>query len=185
FLVIAGALGGRLGFGDLATRNQDEVRIGIGGAVFVVVQIQHRRSLIDAAAHGRDLCLDRIVGERAALDQAVDCEPEGDPRAGDRRGARAAVGLYDVAIEGDLTLAELLQVDHGAQAAADKALNFLRTARLTAFCRLPLAAGMRCARQHRVFGRDPTFARTSRPWRRAFLDACRAEYARIAETDQA
>ena len=55
-----------------------------------------------------------------------------DPAAGDRGGARAAVGLDHVAIDGDLLLAERLQVDHGAQRAADQPLDLQRAAALLA-----------------------------------------------------
>jgi hypothetical protein len=40
-------------------------------------------------------------------------------------GARAAVGLQHVAVEVDGALAQLLQIEHGAQRAADQALDFL------------------------------------------------------------
>src|SRR3984957_1257040 len=49
---------------------------------------------------------------------------ERDPGAGDRRGAGAAVGLDDVAVDGDLALAERLEVAHRAQAAPDQPLDF-------------------------------------------------------------
>ena len=55
-----------------------------------------------------------------------------DPGAGDRGGAGAAVGLDHVAVERDLALAERLQVDHGAQRAADQPLDLQRAAALLA-----------------------------------------------------
>ena len=51
------------------------------------------------------------------------CSRQRDPGAGDRGRAGAAVGLDDVAVEGDLALAQRLHVDDGAQAAADQALD--------------------------------------------------------------
>ncbi|MNC93180.1 hypothetical protein D3C83_97510 [compost metagenome] len=54
------------------------------------------------------------------------------PAAGDRRGARAAVGLDDVAVDGDLLLAERRQIDDGAQRAADQPLDFQGAAALPA-----------------------------------------------------
>ena len=54
------------------------------------------------------------------------------PAAGDRGGARAAVGLDHVAVDGDLALAERLEIDHGAQAAADQALDLDGAAALLA-----------------------------------------------------
>ena len=46
---------------------------------------------------------------------------ERDPGTGDGRGAGAAVGLEDVAVEDDRVLAEGLRVDDGPQAATDEA----------------------------------------------------------------
>ena len=66
-----------------------------------------------------------------------------DPAAGDRRGARAAVGLDDVAVDGDLPLAERLEIDDGAQRAADQPLDFLGAAALLAGAR-PRGACARC-----------------------------------------
>ena len=55
-----------------------------------------------------------------------------DPGAGDRGGAGAAVGLDDIAVDGDLPLAERRQVEHGAQAPPDQALNLNGAAALLA-----------------------------------------------------
>ena len=78
-----------------------------------------------------------------------------DPGAGDRGGAGAAVGLDHVAIDGDLPLAERRQVDDGAQAAADQALDLDRAAALLAGRGLAPRALRGGARQHAVFGGDP------------------------------
>src|SRR6202140_1572968 len=61
---------------------------------------------------------------------------ERDPGAGDRRGAGAAVGLDDVAIDGDLALAERLEIDHRAQTAPNQPLDFDGAATLLAGRRL-------------------------------------------------
>ena len=68
----------------------------------------------------------RVTMSRAA----IHCEAvvQRHPGAGDRGRARAAIGLDHVAIDGDLPLAERGEVDHGAQRAADQALDLLRAA---------------------------------------------------------
>ena len=104
------------------------------------------------------------VAQRLALDQPALLEPadrigERHIGAGDRGGARAAVGLEHVAIERDLVLAQRLHVDHGAERAADQPLDFLRPARLLARGRLAARAGVGRARQHAVFGGHPAVAR--------------------------
>ena len=71
---------------------------------------------MDAAAHRRDLLADRVGFDQLLREQPVDGEPQRHPGAGNGRGAGAAVGLDDVAIERDLPLAERFEVDDGAQA---------------------------------------------------------------------
>ncbi len=56
--------------------------------------------------------------------------------AGDGGGAGAAVGLDDVAVEGDGALAQFAQVDRGAQRAADQALDLQGAPALLAARRL-------------------------------------------------
>ena len=69
-----------------------------------------------------------IVRIMSLLAHLVERQHQRDERAGDRRRARAAVGLNDVAVERDRPLAELLEPRHRAQRAADQALNLLRAA---------------------------------------------------------
>ena len=68
-----------------------------------------------------------------------------DPRAGDRRAAGAAVRLEDVAVEPERPLAERLEVEHRADAAADQALDLDRPPLLLAACAPPA----RCDRRSR------------------------------------
>ena len=84
--------------------------------------------------------------QHAGGDHALEGQREGDEGAGDGGGARAAVGLNNVAIEPDGALAKLLQVGDGAQRAADQAGNFERAAGL-AFRARPRAA---CAARWRA-----------------------------------
>ena len=68
-------------------------------------------------------------------DHAFERQRQRDERAGDRSGARAAVGLDHVAIEPHGALAERFQIRHRAQRAADHPLNFERAAGLLAAAR--------------------------------------------------
>ena len=65
-----------------------------------------------------------------------------DVAAADRRGARAAVGLEHVAVDGDLHLAHRREVGDRAQRPADQALDLLRAARTAC----PAPPRGRCAR---------------------------------------
>src|SRR3546814_1765462 len=67
---------------------------------------------------------------------------------------------------------------------SDQPLDFLRAARLFAPGRLAVAARVRGAREHPVFGGHPALALAAQPGRQAFLDARGHQHARVAEADQ-
>jgi hypothetical protein len=73
------------------------------------------------------------------------------PGARDGGGAGSAICLEHVAIDGHLPLAERRQVDHGAERAADQALDLLRSTGRLAGRDLAAGALVRRPRQHRVF----------------------------------
>ena len=79
--------------------------------------------------------------------------------------------------------AERLQIDDGAQGPADQTLDFLGAAGRVAdsgFAPHALGGG---ARQHAIFGRDPTAPLAFQPRRQALLDRCGAQDMGIAEFD--
>ena len=124
FLVETFALGGQLRLDDRAVAGQHEIAVAAGLAVLVIVEVEHRLAVVDAAADRRDLGADRVLGQLARGQQLVDRDAQRHPGAGDGRGAGAAVGLDHVAIDDHLPLAELGQVDHGAQASGRSAAGF-------------------------------------------------------------
>jgi hypothetical protein len=178
------ALGGALHLDERAAILHDDVHVGLRRGVLEVVEVEHRHAAADADRHGGDLAVQRRSRERAAADQRVAGVGERDIAAGDRGGARAAVGLQHVAVEGDGALAERGEVDDRAQAAADEALDLLGAAALLALGRLARRARMRGARQHAVFGGDPALALAAQEARHAILDRRGAEHARVAELHQ-
>ncbi len=107
------------------------------------------------------------------------------PGAGDGGRARAAVRLHDVAVDGDLPLAERLEIDDGAERPPDQALNLERAPALVPDRRLAPHPFVRGARQHAVFRRDPALAAAAKPARHLFGDARRAQHLGIAEAHQA
>ena len=100
------------------------------------------------------------------------------------RGAGAAVGLQDVAVERDRVLAERGEVDARAQRPADQPADLVRTAADAALHRLAVAAGVRGRRQHRVLGGDPAEPGPLAPARHALGHARRAQHLRLAELDE-
>src|SRR5262249_53451581 len=95
-----------------------------------------------------------------------------------------AVGLDHVAVDLDGALAEALERGHGAQAAADEALDLLGAPGLLAARGLAVAAGVGCARQHAVLGGEPALTAALEERRHFFFDARGADDARVAELDQ-
>src|SRR3546814_2244860 len=93
FLVIGCALGARLHLDDLALVGQHEIAVGFGDRILVIIEVEHRRSLVDAARNRADLVRDRILDQRLCGEQLVDREPHRDPRARDRGGDRKSTRL--------------------------------------------------------------------------------------------
>src|SRR5262249_24455311 len=124
-------------------------------------------------------------GKRLALDQLAQGEMKRDIAAGDRRRARAAIGLQDVAVDADLALAQSFEVGDGAQRAADEALDLLRPAALAAARGLAVGARRGGARQHAVFGGDPAVAAVAQARRYLLLEAGGAEDVGVAEPRKA
>ena len=98
--------GGRLHLHDIALGRQDIIGIRVGLRILRVIQIEHRGAVIDASTHRSD-----EIGQRQGRDllfrhQTAKGELQRHRRSGDRRRARAAVGLNDIAIDPDLALAQ-------------------------------------------------------------------------------
>src|SRR6185503_9319088 len=104
---------------------------------------------------------------------------------GNGRGARSAVGLKDVAVDGDLVLAQGRKVDDGTQAAADEALDLLGPPRLPAGGGFAPHAIIGGARQHAVFGGHPSAILTLEPRRQPVLNGRGAQDMGVAEADEA
>ena len=105
-------------------------------------------------------------------------------RAGDRRGAGAAVGLQHIAVDLHLVLAERLHIDDATQAAADQTADLMRAASDLATHRLAVRAVGGGARQHRVFRGNPAQTGILAPTRHARGEGGRAHHARVAAFDE-
>ena len=109
------AFGGTLDFDEGAAVVHDDVHVGFGFAVFGVFQIKQRRAAPDADGDGSELPMQRVLFEPSLLDEGADGVGKGDESAANCRGARAAVRLEDVAVDGNRAFAERRQIHHGAQ----------------------------------------------------------------------
>ena len=109
---------------------------------------------------------------------------QGDVGAGDRRRARAAIGLNHVAVDPDGPLAEAFQIGDGAQAAADEPLNLVGAPADLAARRFAADALLRRAGQHAVLGGDPALAAVAQKRRHPLFELRRADDFGIAHLDQ-
>ncbi len=165
-------LGGRLHLDQAVVAGHHDVHVRVGRRVLRVVEVEHRHAVDDPDRDGGD-----GADERLAEPEAVERAVRRDVRAADRRAARAAVGLEDVAVEPERALAERLEVDHGAQRAADQPLDLDRAPALLPARRLAVGAIARRGGQERVLGGEPAAALPVEPARHALLDRGRAEHA--------
>ena len=178
------ALGRGLHLDEPAFAGHDDVRVDLGGRVLRVVEVEQGHAADDAARDRRDR-----AGQRRALDVPAALEPlarerEGDARAGDRRAARAAVGLQHVAVEVDRVLAERGEVDDAADRAADQPLDLDRAAVGPALGRVARLAVAGRRGEHPVLRGDPAAARCRPATRHAVLMRCGADHARLAHRDE-
>ena len=178
------AFGGALHFDHAAVARHHHVHVGVAVRVLGIIEIKHRHAFKNADRDRGDRIADRRSGEQFFLQQITDCIVQCHIGAGNAGGARAAVGLNDVAIDLDGAFAQRLHVDHRAQCAADQALDFLRAARLFAARGFAVHARVGRTRQHAVFGGDPALPPAFEKARHFFLDARSAQHLGIAAFDE-
>src|SRR5262249_23537235 len=94
---------------------------------------------------------------------------QGDVGPVDGGGACAAVGFQDVAVDPERAFAQLFQVHHGAQAAADQPLD-LDTPAVDLAAAVARLAGVGAAGQHAVLGGEPALAAAHQERRHVQID---------------
>ena len=178
-------LGGRLHLDQLALARHDDVHVDLGGVVLAVVEVEQRRARNEPARHApRPSRCSGTRSSRPFVDEATQRQLERHEAAGDRRAARAAVGLEHVAVDVHAARAERIEVRDRAQGATDQALDLDRAPVLAparGVARLA-AAGRR--RQHPVLGREPSAAGRLAPAGHRLHDRRRADHPRTAGSDQ-
>src|SRR5262249_9138126 len=163
---------------EVAAAGHHQVQVHVGVAVLDVLQVEQLLVVEQADADGGDAVAEdfgqgrqrRQGGGLARGEQGID---EGDVGAVDGRGARAAVGFQDVAVDPEGAFADLGQVDDGAEAAADESLDFDAAAIDPAAAVARLARG-RAAGEHSVFGGEPALAGADQERRHRRFDAAGA-----------
>ena len=121
-------LGRRLHLDEAAVAGHHEVAVDLGLRVLDVGQVDAGLAVDDPGRDRRHRHPERIGRDLARLRQAPRRQRQRHPAAGDGRRARAAVGLDDVAVDGDLPRTERAHVDRCAQRSADQPLDLLTAA---------------------------------------------------------
>src|SRR5688572_13525135 len=177
-------LRGTLNLDETAVTCFDDIHVDIGFRVFFVGEVEERHAAHHPHADGR-----HVVGhwnrlELIVLLELAQCDHERHKRAGDRRAARAAVGLDDIAVEPDGALAEMSELDDRPHRAADQPLDFHGASTDLAgggFATRPRGGG---ARQHPVLRGDPALAGVAQERRHFLFDARGADHARVPDLNQ-
>ena len=114
-----------LNFDELPDSSHDEIHVHVRFAILFIAKIQKNLPFDNSDAHRRNRILYRIMLIMPRPSQLSYRFCERHVSASDRRRTRAAVGLNDVAIDPDRSLAEAAQISDGTQASADKALDLM------------------------------------------------------------
>src|SRR5579884_546570 len=172
------ALGGRLHLDEAPVAGHHDVHVRVGARVLRVVEIEERHAADDADRDGRDR-----IAEGPREPEAVEGPHRRDIGAADRRAARAAVGLEDVAVQPQRPLAERVEVRDRAHRAPDEPLDLDRPSLLLAARRLALHALPGRGRKEGVLRGDPAAPLATQPARDVLLDHGRAQHLRPSLRD--
>ena len=174
-------LGAALQFDKPAVVGHDDVEIDFRRRIADVVEIERRSAAANPHRNRSHAVNDRILFDRAGLEEPADGDLQRHHAAGNRSAARPAVRLQHVAVDRDLALAELLHIDRRAQRPSDEPLDFRRTRVHFEFFDVaflaPAAGG---GRQHGIFGRNPASAGIAQKRRNLLFHAGGTEHPRVA-----
>ncbi len=160
----------------------DDIDIRLRPAVLRVFQIKRALLLHNARGNRRYLPDYRGVLDHSLTQQFFYGQYERHKASRDGGGARAAVGLQNVAIDVDRALSQPRQIAGRAQRTADQPADLHIPAIF--FDTVPRLARGGHPGQHRVFGGQPAAPRSLQKWRHALLDGGRAQNAGFAGLDQ-
>src|SRR6185312_6543702 len=99
-----------LNFHESAAVIHHDIHVGFGLRILSVVEIQHRDAGENAYGDRRDLPVKRARYDRALLDQRFTSVRQRQVSASNRRSTRAAVGLEDIAVDGNGAFTERLEI---------------------------------------------------------------------------
>jgi hypothetical protein len=181
---IGGCLGRPLDLDVPSVVDAHDVHVDLGRRVFLVVEVEHRAPIDDPDRNRSQHPREHRRAHDLGLAQLRERQRQRDVGARDARGARAAVGGEDVAVDPERARAQGGAIDDASERAADQPLDLHRAPRrppLRNLARGPLAAR---GGEHRVLPRHPTFPPVLEMRRDAILDRHRAQNPRVPHLDQ-
>ena len=107
-------LGRALDLDEAAGRGHDHVHVHLGPGILLVGQVEHAHAVDHAHGDRGDRVTDRVLAKPVRLEHAGKGVVQRDVGPADRRRAGPTVRLEDVAVHGDLDLAQRYQVTDGA-----------------------------------------------------------------------
>ena len=176
-----GVFAGALDFHEFPGFGHDDVHVHIGAGVFFVGQVKADVAVDEPNGDGCNGREQGVSGDHPASFQLGDGVGEGDVRAGDGRGAGAAVGLQDVAVDGNGVFPEFPQVNGRPKGPANQSRDFVGPAFDFAFHGFARHAFVGGGGQHGVFGGEPALPGAVFEARNAFFHAGGAHDAGVAE----
>ena len=177
------AFPGSLQFDKLPPLIHDEIHIHLGGAVFLIAQVQAGFIPDNAGADRRHLVYNRADQQFLFPDQAVHRACQRHHCAGNGCGPGAAVRLQHIAVQGNRPLSQRFQVHRLAERTPDQPLDF--DAAAIFFNAVTLFPFRRGCRKHGILRRNPSLPFIPQERRHRFLHAGRTDHPGIPRGNQA
>jgi hypothetical protein len=118
------AFGSSLDLDQVAVAREDQVEIDVAVEVLAIVEIGTSLPADETDRDRHDLIGERPFAEQTLLAHLGEGKYKGDPAARDGSRSGRAVGLEDVAIDGDRALADLPPVDRSRWISCERPLGF-------------------------------------------------------------
>ena len=167
-----------LNLDEAASVHHDHVHVRLRTRVLCVVEIKDAASTVDAHGYRRH---ESDEGGWRDLRQGVG---ERDAGTCDGRGAGAAIGLQDIAVDLHGAFAETLGVDGGPERTTNQSLDLNASAALFAARCFTVRARVGGCGKHAVFRGHPTPAPPAQERRNPGFDTRGANHLRVAELDK-
>ncbi len=177
FTIDRSPFGCRLNLDDLVASSGNKVQIDSRLRVLGVAEIEQQLIIDVTDADRRNLIFNHRDLQDPPLAQGIEGQHHSDETCGNRCSSCTAVGFEHVAINHDLTFAQVLAIHGGAQSATDESLDLARSSPERPFASIAFLSTMRVgSRVHLVLRRHPSLTSTLEELRDLLIDASRRQH---------